>query len=45
MSDKRIKFDYRKYRGEKEWMTSAYRKYDFPVTTRRIGEPAPQSGR
>ncbi|MGW5773089.1 hypothetical protein ACWEVY_28550 [Streptomyces longwoodensis] len=45
MSEQNIKFDYRKWRGDKELMTSTYRKYDFPVTVRRIGEPAPPSGR
>lgn len=45
MSEQSIKFDYRKWRGEKDYMGSVYRKYDFPVHVRRIGEPAPQSGR
>ncbi|MFJ8699443.1 hypothetical protein [Streptomyces ardesiacus] len=45
MSEQSIKFDYRKWRGEQNYMSSAYRKYDFPVHVRRIGEPAPQSGR
>ncbi|MFF3416841.1 hypothetical protein ACFYW9_19390 [Streptomyces sp. NPDC002698] len=45
MSEKSINFNYRKWRGERELMVSTYRKYDFPVQVRRIGEPAPQSGK
>lgn len=41
----KIKFDYRKWRGEKDLMTGTYRKYDFPVTVRRIGDPAPENDR
>jgi hypothetical protein len=41
VAEKSVSFDYRKWRGEKEMMLGTYRKYDFPVTTRRIGEPAP----
>ncbi|WP_326827408.1 hypothetical protein [Streptomyces sp. NBC_01751] len=44
MSEQSIKLDYRKWRGEKEYMSSVNRKYDFPVHVRRTGEPAP-SGR
>ncbi|MEV5883114.1 hypothetical protein AB0L74_10415 [Streptomyces sp. NPDC052020] len=40
-----IKFDYRKWRGEKTYMGSVHRKYDFPVEVRRVGEPAPQEDR
>ncbi|WP_157876537.1 hypothetical protein [Streptomyces graminilatus] len=39
------KFDYRKWRGEKELTVAAYRKYDFPVTTRKVGEPATAQAR
>jgi hypothetical protein len=45
MTDERIKFDYRKWIGEREFMSSVNRQYNFPVHVRRIGEPAPQSGR
>ncbi|NEB42526.1 hypothetical protein [Streptomyces sp. SID14515] len=45
MSEAAIKLDYRKWRGEKEYLGSMYRRYDFPVLVRRIGEPAPQSGK
>lgn len=45
MSEASIKLDYRKWRGEKEYLGSSYRKYDFPVQVRRIDEPATQSGR
>lgn len=45
MSEQSINLDYRKWRGERNLMACVYRKYDFPVTVRRIGEPAPQSGR
>lgn len=45
MSEQSFKFDYRKWRGEKEFMGCVHRKRDFPVHVRRIGEPAPQSGR
>jgi hypothetical protein len=43
MTDQGIKFDYRKWRGDKEFMGSVHRQYNFPVHVRRIGEPAPQS--
>jgi hypothetical protein len=33
--------DYRKWRGEKTLMDSVHRKYEFPVSTRKVGEPAP----
>lgn len=45
MSEASIKLDYRKWRGEKAFLGSANRQYDFPVHVRRIGEPAPQSGK
>ncbi|MGW2715514.1 hypothetical protein HKX69_05745 [Streptomyces argyrophyllae] len=45
MSEQSIKLDFRKWRGEKEYMSCANRQYNFPVHVRRIGEPAPQRGR
>lgn len=45
MSEQRNKFDYRKWRGEKELMGCVHRQYKFPVHVRWIGESAPQSGR
>jgi hypothetical protein len=45
MSEVNIKFDYRKWRGEKELMSCVHRQYNFPVQVRRVSEPAPQSGR
>jgi len=45
MSEPSPRIDYRKWRGEKEFMSSANRQYKFPVHVRRIGEPAPSSGR
>ncbi|WP_328377025.1 hypothetical protein OHB13_11760 [Streptomyces sp. NBC_00440] len=44
MSEGFIKLDYRKWRGEKEYLGAANRQYTFPVHVRRIGEPAPQLG-
>ncbi|MFF4245243.1 hypothetical protein ACFYY2_12315 [Streptomyces sp. NPDC001822] len=44
MSEAAIKLDYRKWRGEKEFLSSANRQYNFPVHVRRIGEPTPRSG-
>ncbi|MEV0445268.1 hypothetical protein AB0I84_07625 [Streptomyces spectabilis] len=31
-----ISFSYRDWRGNKAWMEAAYRKYDFPVHTRKV---------
>ncbi|MGJ3559612.1 hypothetical protein ACR6C2_16700 [Streptomyces sp. INA 01156] len=45
MSEQSIKLDYRKWRGEKQFMNCTNRQYNFPVHVRRIGEPVPQSGR
>ncbi len=45
MSESPMKIDYRKWRGDRQYLSSANRQYDFPVHVRRIGEPAPQSGR
>jgi hypothetical protein len=46
MSEPSIKFDYRKWRGDKEYMGCANRQYNFPVHVRRIGDqPATASGR
>ena len=41
VAEQSIHFDYRKWRGDKESWARSYAKYDFPVTTRKIGEPAP----
>lgn len=38
---KQAGFDYRTWRGEKDSVLAAYRKYEFPVTTRKAGEPVP----
>jgi hypothetical protein len=45
MSEVSMKLDYRKWRGEKEFLGSVYRRYEFPVHVRRIGDPAPQLGK
>lgn len=45
MSEPSLKLDYRKWRGEKEYLGSVHRRYDFPVHVRRIDDPAPQSGK
>ncbi|MFK0231234.1 hypothetical protein ACIQUL_36325 [Streptomyces sp. NPDC090303] len=45
MTDQRLKLDYRKWRGEKEYLNCTNRQYNFPVHVRRIGEPAPQLGK
>ncbi|MGW2539334.1 hypothetical protein ACWC5I_00295 [Kitasatospora sp. NPDC001574] len=41
---KGIQFDFRKWRGERESENGSFRRYDFPVTIRRIGnEPQPEA--
>jgi hypothetical protein len=45
MSEASIKLDYRKWRGEKEYLGCTNRQYNFPVHVRRIGEPTPQLGK
>lgn len=45
MSEVFMKLDYRKWRGEKEFLGSVHRRYDFPVHVRRIGDPTPQRGK
>lgn len=43
MSETALKLDFRKWRGEKEYLSSMYRRYDFPVSVRRVGDPTPQA--
>ncbi|MGV9693347.1 hypothetical protein ACWDUX_30055 [Streptomyces sp. NPDC003444] len=38
MAEKSISFDYRKWRGDREFWQNAHRRYDFPVTVRKIGD-------
>jgi hypothetical protein len=35
---KGIQFDFRKWRGEHETANGSYRRYDFPVTIRKVGD-------